>query len=158
MGGMSHDRGGEPPARDTAQAGCTHWTYMHVPWLHVWYKYWRDHWELRSCWVATPGRTPQVQVCGAAKDVTDSIRQSHVLTLALTPTFSHNPVLRGHGPLSWCVSNDLNLLLFFSLVEKLKYFLGNKSINTSSAGQTEHVARLSKKQEKKTAKAPGIPL
>lgn len=42
-----------------------------------------------------------MQVCGAAKDVTDSkTRQSHVLTLALTPTFSHNPARRGHGPLS----------------------------------------------------------
>lgn len=82
-----------------------------------------------------------------------SVQCAHTL-LALT--FSHSPLLRGTQPSQlMCVSDNLNLL-FFSFGREIKYFLGNKSINTSSAGQTEHVTRLSKIREKKIAKAPGL--
>lgn len=57
-------REGKPPGRDTALAWCTHWTCMHVPWLHAWYKCCRNHQQLRACWAATPGSTSWHQIPG----------------------------------------------------------------------------------------------
>lgn len=149
MNEMPQDRGGKATSQGHSLGG------LHPLNVHVCPDYMRGTnaagtRQLRACWAVTPESTSQP---GAMKSYTGfqdvSVKCAHILQ---SVTFSHRPFL-----LLRCVSHDLSLLPPPPHFGREIKILLRKEKHTRSAGQTEHVPRLSKTREK-IAKAPGIPL